>query len=210
MLPFGSPRVRQPQQSRSKIEKSTLELASFGSCEEGGRATAGTTAFAGWWLLYEDGKSFLFLKVAAAPIVAGVGLWLRCCWQSWWTVPLDPIFLLLQEEAKGAKNASALSPPLKIGSFWQIPKTLGVDYRPLKGDDKWGTLQVDIFFLCKKGGVLGLCEIWNGFFFTNVFATFFCDKLKENISIINPAVQDIVDTLLHHSFGWQGEDKSFK
>ena len=23
-------------------------------------------------------------------------------------------------------------PPLKIGPFWQIPKTLGVDYRPLR------------------------------------------------------------------------------
>ena len=56
------------------------------------------------------------------------------------------------------------------------------------------------FFSCAKKEEYGLCEIWNGFFFTNVFATFFCDKFKKKNLNNKSCSKDIIDTLLDHSF----------
>ena len=84
------------------------------------RCRATPTAFAGWWwLLYEDGKSFLFLKVAENRRTRS--------WQSWWTVPLEPIFLLLRKKyQRGGRQKcfSALSPTLlwKLALFGKSPR----------------------------------------------------------------------------------------
>ena len=82
-------------------------------------------------------------------------------------------------------------PPLKIGSFWQIPKTLGVDYRPLRAmingaPRKW------TFFLVQKRTQVP-CEIWNGSPFSLKILLQIPKIIFYNISIIEQYI-----LLTHH------------